>query len=56
MDIGDYVVRKSYEKDITFKIIDKRVNEDGKEEVIKYANYIASQRKYEDVKKESLNA
>ena len=31
-------------------------NEDGKEEVIKYANYIASQRKYEDVKKESLNA
>ncbi len=31
MDIGDYVVRKSYDKDITFRIIDKKVNEDGNE-------------------------
>lgn len=31
MNIGDYVVRKSYEKDITFKIIDKRTNDNGKE-------------------------
>lgn len=29
MDIGDVVVRKSYDKDITFKIIDIK-NEDGK--------------------------
>ncbi|EKQ50860.1 MULTISPECIES: sporulation peptidase YabG [unclassified Clostridium] len=33
MDIGDIVVRKSYNKDITFKIIDIKYN-DGKENVI----------------------
>lgn len=31
MRIGDLVVRKSYEKDITFKIINIKTNEDGKE-------------------------
>jgi transcriptional regulator with XRE-family HTH domain len=32
------------------------LNNEGKEEVLKYAQYIASQKKYESIKKESKNA
>ena len=31
MKVGDLVVRKSYDRDITFKIIDVKVNEEGKD-------------------------
>lgn len=38
MKVGDYVVRKSYGKDITFKIIDIREDEDGVVYVLKGIN------------------
>ena len=38
MKVGDLVVRKSYDRDITFKIIDIKINEEGKEVYILKGN------------------
>ncbi len=55
MEIGDIVVRKSYKKDITFKIIDIKQEEDREIYTLKGVNVrIIADSPYEDLEEVSV--